>query len=205
MHLLEQLFETELFEEFNRVSKQKKYNAGDSIMQPGQSIEYIPIVMDGVIQVLRESENGESVSLYFLESADTCSVTLQCCMGKKSSGILAIAETDTTVSFVPAHCMEEWLIRFHSWRSYVLNAYNNRVEELLGALDSLAFKQLDIRLLSLLKDKAILNNSTEVKITHQELANQLNTNRVVISRLLKKLELAEQLKISRNAITIFDI
>lgn len=174
-------------------------------MQPGQSIEYIPIVMDGVIQVLREGDNGESVSLYFLESGDTCSVTLQCCMGKKSSGILAIAETDTVVNFVPAHCMEEWLIRYHTWRNYVLNAYNNRVEELLTALDSLAFKQLDIRLLNLLKDKAMLNGTTEVKITHQELANQLNTNRVVVSRLLKKLELSEKVSVSRNAISVFDI
>lgn len=202
MHLLQQLFEPQLFEEFSNHAQLRAFKEGDTIMQLGQRISHIPIVKSGAIKVLRKGEKGENLLLYFLESADTCSVTLKCSTGSKNSDIIAIAETDVEVYMLPSNKMNTWLQQYQTWREYILNSYSQRIEELLHAVDVLAFQQLDERLLQLLKDKAIYKGHNLINITHQELAENLHTNRVVVSRLLKKFELHGSVKLGRNSVEV---
>lgn len=205
MDLLKQLFEAELYQEFIESATLKTFSEGSTIMQLGQRIDSIPIVKSGAIRVMREADNGEHFLLYFLENADTCSVTLKCCSGGKNSDIIAIAETDVEVYMLPSEKMNVWLQKYHTWREYILNAYNQRVEELLHAVDVLAFQQLDERLLQLLRDKAIFKGQSTIPITHQELAENLHTNRVVVSRLLKKFELNGTVRLGRNSVELLHL
>lgn len=129
-------------------------------------------------------------------------MTMACCMGDKQSEIRAIAENESTVAMIPVEKMEAWLGKFKSWRSFVFNSYNNRLAEMLRAIDNLAFLKMDERLLKYLQENAKINQSKTIYKTHQEIAYELNTSRVVVSRLLKAFENEGKIKLNRNNIDL---
>jgi CRP/FNR family transcriptional regulator len=127
---------------------------------------------------------------------------MTCCIGETKSEIKAVAETKGKLVMIPVMYMELWLGKYKSWRNYVFNSYNNRLKEMLNAIDSLAFMNMDERLLNYLLEKSKINRSREINATHQDIAYDLNTSRVVISRLLKALENEGKIKLHRAYIEI---
>ncbi len=198
-------FEQPLIDEINEVGKLVEVAAGEVIMDIGNYIRSIPLLISGAIKVLREDEDGDELLLYYLEQGETCSVTMACCMGQTQSEIRAIAETDTVIIMVPVQKMEEWMGKYKGWRNYVFESYHNRLNELLQTVDSIAFKNLDQRLVEYLKKKVAVNNDNKIRNTHQEIAYDLHTSRVVISRLLKKLEKMKKVALHRSYIQILDL
>lgn len=198
------IFEKGLLEEISNTAKIIAFKEGDALINIGQYIKSMPLLIDGVIKIMREDFDAGELLLYFLEKGDTCSMTLSCCIGEKKSEIKAIAETDGLVAMLPIQKMEEWLSRYHSWRSFVFQSYNNRFQELLNTIDSIAFMKMDERLYSYLLEKSKLSNSKTIEKTHQEIANELNSSRVVISRLLKVLEKEGKILLSRNSIQLLN-
>lgn len=192
-------------EEILEVGKLVEVPAGETIMDIGQYIRSIPLLLSGAIKVLREDEEGDELLLYYLEQGDTCSVTMACCMGHTKSEIRAIAETDTSIVMVPVQKMEEWMGKYKGWRNYVFESYHNRLNELLQTVDSIAFKNLDQRLVDYLKKKVEVTNDNKIQSTHQEIAYDLHTSRVVVSRLLKKLERMKKLVLHRSYIQVVDL
>jgi len=132
-------------------------------------------------------------------------MTLTCCMGDSRSEIRAIAETDAKLIMIPVRKMEEWTAKYRSWRNFVFESYHSRLNELLNTVDSIAFKNMDERLVEYLKEKARITRSNSLNNTHQEIAYELHTSRVVISRLLKKLELMGRISLHRNHIELLKI
>ncbi|WP_318343405.1 Crp/Fnr family transcriptional regulator [Flagellimonas baculiformis] len=198
-------FEQPLMEEILEVGKLVEVPAGETIMDIGQYIRSIPLLLSGAIKVLREDEEGDELLLYYLEQGETCSVTMACCMGQTKSEIRAIAETDTSIVMVPVQKMEEWMGKYKGWRNYVFESYHNRLNELLQTVDSIAFKNLDQRLVDYLKKKVEVTNDNKIQSTHQEIAYDLHTSRVVVSRLLKKLEKMKKLVLHRSYIQVVDL
>lgn len=198
-------FEPPLIDEILEEGKLMEVPAGETIMGIGQYIRSIPLLLSGAIKVLREDEEGDELLLYYLEQGETCSVTMACCMGQTKSEIRAITETDTKIVMVPVQKMEEWMGKYRGWRNYVFESYQNRLNELLLTVDSIAFKNLDQRLVDYLKKKVEVTNDNQIRNTHQEIAYDLHTSRVVISRLLKKLEKMKKLQLHRNYIQIVDL
>jgi CRP/FNR family transcriptional regulator len=194
------LFEKELIDEIAELGQQKDFNVGDELMDIDQEITQFPLVLQGSLKVMTENEEGNELLLYYLEMGDTCAMTLQCCLKNTRSKIRVTAEGQTSVIFIPVNKMEEWIVKYSSWRRFVFDSYNNRLNEMLEAIDSLAFQNLEERLYKYLKDKVMVNGSPELKITHQQIAMDLNSSRVVISRLMKKLEQQEKIKQDRNRI-----
>ena len=162
----------------------------------------MPLLLSGAIKILRNDNDGDELLLYFLERGDTCAMTLTCCLGHKKSEIKAVAEVDTDLIMVPIEKMEVWTAKYKSWRQFVFESYHSRLMELLETIDNIAFLKMDERLLKYLKEKAIVNKSTTIKNTHQEIAFELHTSRVVISRLLKKLENQNKIQLQRNQIEL---
>lgn len=199
---LENLFESELIKEINEIGINKKFDEGDIIIDLDEIIKYIPIVISGIIKILKEDINEKELLLYYLNPGDSCSVSMNCCLSKKKSEIRAVAEKQTEIILFPNNKMEEWLVKYPSWRSFVLNSYNNRIDELFKTINLIAFENLDERLTSYLEKKSIINKSNILKVKHQEIADDLNTSRVVISRLLKKLENKNYLKINRKSVEL---
>ena len=196
------IFEEALLNEIEQVALLKEFNDGDVIIDFGDKILKMPLLLSGAIKILREDFDEGELLLYFIEKGDTCSMSMTCCIGETKSEIKAVAETDGKLVMIPVMYMELWLGKYKSWRNYVFNSYNNRLKEMLNAIDSLAFMNMDERLLNYLLEKSKINRSREINATHQDIAYDLNTPRVVISRLLKALENEGKIKLHRAYIEI---
>ena len=199
---VESLFEPQLLEEMNRVGVVKNVGKGELMIDIGESIQHIPLILDGVIKIVREDESGDELLLYFVEFGNTCAMTLNCCLGQTKSEIRALCESDVRLILIPVNYMDPWLAKYKSWRSFVFNNFNTRLSELLKAVDALTFLKLDERLMNYLTEKAKVTDNTVLEVTHLEIANDLNSSRVVISRLLKQLENEGVLRLGRNTITL---
>ncbi|WGD34272.1 Crp/Fnr family transcriptional regulator [Olleya sp. YS] len=199
------LFEDELLQEINNVGTYRDIPEGFKLIEIGDYIKSMPLLVSGAIKILREDDEGDELILYFIEQGDTCAMTLSCCLGNSKSEIRAIAETDTKLIMIPVSKMEEWLGKYKSWQQFVLQSYHNRMTELLEAVDTIAFLKMDERLFKYLKDKAMVNHNDIIYVTHQEIARDLHTSRVVISRLLKTLEINGKIKLHRNNIKVVDL
>jgi CRP/FNR family transcriptional regulator len=196
------LFEDELLQEIDSIGVLKEIKGGEMLMDIGNYVTAMPLLISGAIKVLREDEDGDELLLYFLERGHTCAMTLSCCLGQKKSEIRAIAETDTQLIMIPVQKMEEWTSKYKSWRNFVFNSYQNRLDEMLETIDSIAFLNMHERLWNYLQEKVRINKSKTVLNTHQEIAYDLHTSRVVISRLLKSLEKQGKINLQRNAIEV---
>ena len=199
------IFEKELLAEIDDIAVVKTVNAGDEVIRTGQYLSAMPLLIDGVIKVMREDEDGFELMLYYLEKGETCAMTLSCCTGSSVSEIRAIAETESSLLMIPIEKMEEWLGKYKSWRNFIFDSYHERLMEVLATIDNIAFKKMDERLIEYLKNKSKYYNTSELKVTHQDIALDLHTSRVVISRLLKQLEKANKIKLNRNSIKLLDI
>lgn len=199
------LFESALLEEIQKVGIQKNFLANETIIEIEDYIISMPLLLEGAIKILREDENGEELVLYYLEKGDTCAMTLSCCIGQSKSKIRAVAETDISLILVPKEKMADWLSKYKSWQSFILQSYHNRVDELLTAVDTIAFLKMDERLFKYLKDKAMVTHNDHLTVTHKDIAEDLHTSRVVVSRLLKKLENEQKIQLFRNSIHVLEL
>lgn len=196
------LFEDALLNEINQVGTFKEIPEGYKMMEIGEYVRSMPLLVSGVIKVLREDNDGDELLLYFLEKGETCAMTLSCCLGQTKSEIRAVAETDAKLIMIPIQKMEEWSGKYKSWRNFVFESYHRRLNEMLETIDSIAFLKMDERLLKYLKEKSRVSKENTIHNTHQEIAYELHTSRVVISRLLKKLENLEKIELHRNHIVL---
>lgn len=201
----ENTFELALLNEIAQVGTFKEVPAGFKLIEIGDYIRFMPLLISGVIKILREDAEGDELLLYYLEQGDTCSMTMACCLGDSQSEIRAIAETDAKLIMVPVRKMEEWTSKYRSWRNFVFESYHNRLNELLQTVDSIAFKNMDQRLVEYLRRKSEIAKDTIISNTHQEIAYDLHSSRVVVSRLLKKLEKMGKIKMNRNHIELLDV
>ena len=198
------ILEEELIDEMIAVGHEKEIKQGDVIIDYGQKVKFIPMLINGAIKILRQDDDGEELLLYFLERGDTCTMTMTCCMGQAQSEIKAIAERDSTIFTIPTEKMSEWITRYKGWMTFVFESYNNRFSEMLEAIDSLAFTNMHDRLHKYLKNKVLANKTTVLDVTHQDIAYDLHTSRVVVSRLLKSLENEGKIKLFRNKLEVLD-
>lgn len=199
------IFEKELINEINTFGALKELKAGEKIIEIGDYVKSMPLLLDGAIKIMREDRDGDELLLYFLERGDTCAMTLSCCLGQTKSEIRAVAETDTRLIMIPIEKMEEWTSKFKTWRNFVFESYHSRLTEMLDTIDTIAFLNMDQRLMKHLQDKAKINGNHLLQVTHQQIAYDLHTSRVVISRLLKKLEIDGRIKLQRNSIKVIDL
>jgi CRP/FNR family transcriptional regulator len=197
--------EPELVDAIANVAKEVNVKEGDSIIKIGEFIKSTPLITQGLLKIVRQDDEGHEILLYYLDGGNTCVMTVTCCMKQEKSKIKAIAEIDTHLLLIPFHYMDEWMRNFRSWRNFILQTYSARFEEMLSALDSVAFESLDTRLLRYLGDREQALDTSEFHITHQKIAQELNSSREAVSRLLKKLENSGHIQLGRNRIKIINI
>lgn len=178
--------------------------AGKILMEPGQFVKMVPIVMDGSIKISRMDDEGRELFLYFLDAGETCALSLTCCSASKPSEIKAVVEEDATIIAIPITAIDQFSEEFKQWKDFVATTYQNRFQEMLVALDAVAFKRMDERLMGYIVKKMKQLKTNELHTTHQEIANELTTSREVISRLLKQLERKKWIELGRNVIYIRD-
>ena len=175
---------------------------GAMVMDIGEPIPGLPMLLHGAIKVLRVNDDGDEMLLYFLESGDSCAMTLGNFFGSKKSTIRAVAEQDSNMVVVPLEKVYHWMGQHADFRQLVIESFNTRLKELAEALDSLAFLDLHGRMAKYLSDRVKVNGSTTLDTTHAEIAADLHTSRVVVSRILKQLEREGTIELHRNRIEV---
>ncbi len=180
----------------------KNYHEGDIILDENASIHSIPIVMKGMIKVIRTEEDGREILLYYIKAGESCIMSFLGGMHQEKSIVKAEVEEDAEILFLPVDKVSLFIKEYPEWLDYIFRLYHKRFEELLDIINAIAFKKVDERLLNLLYKKSSNLDSKTIIITHEQLANELGTARVVVSRLLKQLEDSGKLKLGRNKITL---
>lgn len=199
------LFEEELIDDICRYGKTKTFEADSMLIDIGDTITHMPLVVSGSVKIMTEDEEENELLLYYLELGDTCAVTMNCCTKRSKSSVRAQTETPSEIIFVPVEKIDEWMVKYKSWRTYVIDSYNGRLNEMLAALDNIVFKSMEQRIKKYVVDKAWVTKSEEIKISHADIANDLHTSRVVVSRIMKKLEREGIIKQSRGSIHVLKI
>lgn len=195
-------FEPELVALLEKNAVEKIFHPGEVIMRTGQFIKSTVIVVKGRIKIYRENEEGGEFLMYYLGPGEACAVSMICALQSKASEIMALAEEETEVLMLPIQFMEELMARYRSWSQFVIQTYRNRFEELLMVIDHVAFRNMDERLEFYLKRYARKTGKKILELTHQQIADDLNSSREVISRLLKKMEQMGRVKLLRNSVEL---
>lgn len=198
-------FEPELQKKIQQVGHVRKFKEDEYLMYTGQPIHSAVLVVDGIIKVFREDDEGNEIFMYNLHPGEACAISMTCAARNLNSQIMAKALVDTTVIAIPIELMDEWASKYKSWYQFVLGTYRNRFEELLEMLDQIAFKNLDERLLWYLKQHQKSLKSNVIKISFTQMALELNSSREVISRLMKKLADKGQIKLGKNQVEIIQL
>ena len=178
------------------------FEEGTQIISRGDEVKEIPIVLSGTVKIVRTDEKGEEHILFYLNEKEACTATFSICSTAKQSEIDFIMETDAELLLYPIHLMDYLTKEFPSWRYFVCKNYNNRMKEFLNTMDTIVFMKMDQRILKYLEKASIALDTKMITITHQEIANDLSTSRVVVSRLLKQLEHEGKIKLYRNRIEL---
>jgi len=193
------MFEKDLATYLSSIGEIRVFNEGEMLMKTGQFFKSVVLIIRGHVKLYREGEEGNEFFMYYLDPGDACALSMICATRNQASSIMAVADEETEVILIPIQFMDKLMRDFRSWYYFVLETYRNRFEELLSVIDNVAFKNMDERLVWYLKRQAEkYGNSMNIK--HQQIANDLNTSREVVSRLLKKMEKEGMLTLNRNLI-----
>ena len=198
------IFEAELIDEIVEVGFIDKIKSGHKLIDIGEDMTHIPLILSGVVKIIRKEKGGEELVLYFLERGDTCAISFVNCINRKKSIFKGVVENDTEAIFLPVDKIDDWLVRFKSWRFFIIDSYHFRLIEMVESIDSLAFMNMNQRIFKYLTDKAKINRDVDLTITHQQIADDLNTSRVVVTRLLKQLHEDGKIYSTRNKIKVLD-
>jgi CRP/FNR family transcriptional regulator len=197
--------EKELVEEMSSVGSIKSYADGEEILRSGQNIRAAILVLEGLVKVYREDENGAEFFMYYLDPGKACAITLVCALGKETSGLMAKAVLQSVVLSIPLDHIDRWMGKYKSWAQFAVSNYRERFEELLQTIDHIAFRNMDERLLFYLKRYQQKHQTNTISLTFTEIAGDLNSSREVISRLMKKLSEKGVIRLGRSEVEILDL
>lgn len=194
--------EDQLVNEIIQTGMFLKVREGQPLIEPGMDAKEMPLVIHGTLRVMREDKEGREIFLYYLEGGDACAMSISCCLGTMKSEFKVVAEEEATLWMVPMHHIDTWMVKYRTFRKFIFDSYHDRFDEMLNTIDSIAFMNMDQRLMKYLLDKKQSTGSFVINKTHEQIAQELNTSRVVVSRLLKKLEREERIELHRNRIEV---
>lgn len=194
--------DTDFLGEIEAIVEMKHISSGENMMEVGQYITSIPLLVSGHLKVLREDEEGNELFLYHIYPGQACAISFACSGNERISQIRAEAMDDCQVLLIPVEHMDVWMAKHRNWYQFVLSTFRGRFDELLKTIDGIAFHRMDERLLEYLKKNAAVTGDPVLHTTHQDIAYELNSSREVISRLLKKLEQKGIIKLGRNQILL---
>lgn len=196
------MFEPELLDKLAEIGTLKTFQEGEEMMRTGQYFRSTMLIVDGLVKLYREGDEGGEFFVYYIEPGNACALSMVCASQQKTSEVMARAMKESTAIMVPIDKMDALMLEHRSWYYFVLETYRARFEELLTIIDAIAFKAMDERLEFYLVKQAKTLSSTVLSTTHQQIADDLNTSREVISRLLKKMEQEGMISLHRNQIDL---
>lgn len=193
------LFDESLATFIHQHGEDRTFEVGEELMRPGQFFKYAVLIVGGKVKLYREGNEGEEFFMYFLEAGEACALSMMCMARNQASTVTAIASETTNVVMIPIQQMDTMMKSYPSWYHFVIETYRKRFEEMLTVVDQIAFNNMDERLEWYLKRQvAVLGK--DLHLTHQQIANDINSSREVVSRLLKKLEKNGKISMERHGV-----
>ena len=197
--------ERDLLSEILQVAEIKTVHEDETIVRTGQNIRSAILVIDGLVKIYREDPEGGEYFMYYLDEGKACAISLVCALGKGTSSVRAKAVTESTILIVPPHYVDVWIGRYKSWAQFAINSYRERFEELLQIIDHIAFRNMDERLVFYLRRHQEKLNTNIISSSFTEIAQELNSSREVISRLMKKLSEKGVVQLHGSHVEIIDL
>jgi CRP/FNR family transcriptional regulator len=201
----ENIFEEALIDEIVDVGYFDKIKKGKLLIDIGDYLTHIPLILNGVIKIMRQEGNGDELALYFLEPGDTCAISFANCLNRKQSIFKGIVEVNVEAVFIPVEVIDNWLAKYKTWRHFIIDSYHFRLLEMVESIDSLAFMKMKERIWKYLSDRVKVSNDYDLEITHQEIAFDLNSSRVVISRIVKILHEEGKIFSTRSKVKLIEL
>ena len=198
-------FEAALLSELIEHAEIRTVQEDEVIMRSGQNIRSAILVVDGLVKIYRQDEEGGEFFMYYLDEGKACAISLVCALGRGTSGVKAKAIAESTILIIPPHYVDEWIGKYKSWAQFAINTYRERFEELLVVMDHVVFRNMDERLVFYLKRHQEKFNSDIIASSFTEIAQELNSSREVISRLMKKLSEKGAINMEGNRVQIVNL
>ena len=179
--------------------------AGQTLLQSGQNIRNTMIVLEGLVKLFREDNEGGEFFMYHLHPGDGCALSLICDRTFRTSSVTAKTVTDSVLLVVPLEHTENWMRQYRTWYHFVVGTYRRRYEELLETIDHIAFQNMDERLEFYLRRHRNALQTNVLEMTNTQIAQELNSSREVISRLMKKLAEDGKVRLLKNGIELLKL
>lgn len=199
------IFEADLIDQIIKVGYFDKIKKGKLLVDKGDYLTHIPLILKGVVKIIRKEKKGDEFTLYYLEAGDTCAISFANCLDRQESVFKGIVMSDVEAIFIPVDVIDEWLINYKTWRHFIIDSYHFRLLEMVESIDTLAFMKMKKRIWKYLSDKVKISNNIDLEVTHQDIATDLNSSRVVISRIIKKLDDEGKISSSRNKVKVIEL
>lgn len=198
IHRLFPDFESGLLKEIDDFAELRVIKTGEMLMRTGQYFRSTLLVVSGLVKVFREDEEGNEYFMYYLEPGQACALSMICAARQETSQLMGKAVIDAQILTIPLEYMDSWMTRYKTWYHFVLESYRSRFEEMLQTIDHIAFRNMDERLLFYLGRQQKTLKSDILTINNTEIAQELNSSREVISRLMKKLSDRGNIRLLKN-------
>lgn len=196
------IFEPALMAEVEASATLMNLNSGEVIMKIGKPVLGIPLLVKGTVKISRINDDGQEILLYYVKAGETCAMAFTCWMTTQISSVKSTAEEECVLYVVPGKIADEWMQQYQSWKKFIMTTILDGFTGVVKSIDDVAFRKMDYRLISYLKEKSKISGSALINLTHQQVADELGTNRVVVSRLLKKLETDGRVLLFRSQIKL---
>ena len=180
-------FENALLQSLESAGEIKQFEEGEQIVKTGQYYKSMLLVVEGLIKVYREDEEGNEYFMYYLEPGQACVFSMIHTGRPEKSAVMGKVVKDTSVVAVPIGYLDQWMVEYKTWYKFVLDTYRKDFEKLLTTFDHTAFRSMDSKLVHYLRREQEVHKKNLILINKAEIARELNTSREVISRLMKKL------------------
>lgn len=203
-HLFRDL-EDGLLRELQESGRILEVKAGKTLLQSGQHIRNTIMVLEGLVKLFRENEEGNEFFMYHLQAGEGCALSMICDRTFRTSAVTAKAVTDAVLLVVPLEETENWMRQYRTWYHFVVGTYRKRYEELLETIDHIAFQHMDERLEFYLRRHQQALGTPVLEITNTQIAQELNSSREVISRLMKKLSEDGKVRLLKNGVEILKL
>ena len=173
--------------------------AGTVLFEPNMPCEGFPLVLEGSVRVVKGSSGGREILLYRVSPGEGCILSGGCLLGHNEYAARGIAEDEVTLLGITPAQFQDLILQFPPFRRFVFDMYGARLAEVMELIDEVAFRKLDSRLARLLVQRGPVLNAT-----HQNLADELGSVRVFVSRMLRSFEERGWVSLERERVTVVD-
>lgn len=198
------LFEYELIQDIDNLSTTKTFKTGENIIKRSEYVRNVYIILEGCVKAYQENDEGDEFVIAYLKGGNSFGVSISDDSPQFAKiALLSLTAIEPTYVRIMSFVDKDILARkYDRWYKYILQTTAMYYRVYIELVDSIAFQNMDNRIEFFLKRLATVKNTSILQISHQEIAEGLNSSREVVSRLLKKMETCGKIKMSHNTINI---